>query len=617
MTIRLVFVVVLLIFSIQSYSQEKSDSLLKIWNDKTMDDAARAKAYNLYISKNYVDYRTDSAYIFVMDLMKFIEDKKLTRRKPDALITLGNIQYIIGDYPKAIKNYTKSLDYYKKEQNKKGEANSYKNIGRIYRANWSFDDALKFYRKSLEIGKKISDTLTIATSLLNIGNIYGLRYKSDEALKYYAESVALLNDIGNDKNIAIAKINIGASYIAKKEYVKAESELRKAIAIGKAIDNNNVLAHAYSVLAQSYFKQNNYDLLIDNAKSSYSYAKKASNKAKLRSSHYFLFEGYRGKKNFDSTFYHYEKQKEFMDEREQIQTAITLQEMRIKSIRDTDSLLSIKRELRASLDHQKEKSTLTIAWGGSLSAVSIFAFLIYRNTKRKQHKAEKERQEQIEEKEKILKDLELSTIDAMIEGQEKERERLAADLHDSVGASLAAAKLQFDYLIKNQNDAKYSEKLIKKTSTLLEEAYVEIRTMAHLKNSGVMAKNGLLPAIVKLTENASGINGLTFEVQSFGLEQRLENSLEISVFRIIQELVRNIIKHAKATQGIVHLTNHNDSLNIMVEDNGIGFNPNKINTIKKGMGISSIDKRVGCLDGKFTIESNKNKGTSIIIDIPL
>jgi len=132
-----------------------------------------------------------------------------------------------------------------------------------------------------------------------------------------------------------------------------------------------------------------------------------------------------------------------------------------------------------------------------------------------------------------------------------------------------------------------------------------------------MAKNGLLPAVEKLSTNASTKNGLTFEVQSFGLEQRLENSLEITIFRIIQELVTNVIKHADATKGIVHLTNHDDNLNIMIEDDGIGFNPKQISKSKIGMGINSIDKRVEHLDGKLTIESEKNKGTTVIIDIPL
>jgi len=269
------------------------------------------------------------------------------------------------------------------------------------------------------------------------------------------------------------------------------------------------------------------------------------------------------------------------------------------------------------MTHQKEKMNLFLAWGGSLAVISIIAVLVYRNIKRKQYKAEQDRQNEIDEKEKILNELELSTIDAMIEGQEKERQRLAAELHDSVGATLAAAKLQFEYFVKHRNKHLDSEEQTTKISTLLENAYAEIRSMAHLKNSGVIAKNGLLPAVEKLAKNASGINGLEIEVQSFGLDQRLDNSLEISIFRMIQELVTNIIKHAIATQGIIHITNHSDNLNIMIEDNGIGFNPKQLSKVKPGMGITSVDRRVESLDGKLTIESEIDKGTTIIIDLPL
>jgi hypothetical protein len=194
---------------------------------------------------------------------------------------------------------------------------------------------------------------------------------------------------------------------------------------------------------------------------------------------------------------------------------------------------------------------------------------------------------------------------------------MASDLHDSVGATLSAAKLQFNYLIDKKGDIEDTNELTKKISALLEDAYVEVRSMAHLKNSGVMAKNGLLPAIKKLAKNASDNDNFQIEVHSYGLDQRLDNSLEIAIFRIIQELVTNIIKHAEASEANIHITNHEDSLNIMVEDNGKGFNPNQITKTNKGMGISSIGKRIEHLNGTMTIESEINKGTTVIIDIPL
>ena len=154
-----------------------------------------------------------------------------------------------------------------------------------------------------------------------------------------------------------------------------------------------------------------------------------------------------------------------------------------------------------------------------------------------------------------------------------------------------------------------------KTKKLLEDAYQEVRSMAHLKNSGVIAKNGLLPAVEKLATNASS-KELHIEVSHFGLEGRLDSTLEITLFRIIQELVTNIIKHAKASEASISLTQREDVLSIIVEDNGIGFPANKM-VEKNGMGLSSVETRVEHLEGTLEVDSQPLKGTSILIDIPL
>jgi signal transduction histidine kinase len=99
--------------------------------------------------------------------------------------------------------------------------------------------------------------------------------------------------------------------------------------------------------------------------------------------------------------------------------------------------------------------------------------------------------------------------------------------------------------------------------------------------------------------------------------ERLENSLELSLFRTVQELVANAIKHAEATKLNIQLTQHEDNLNIIVEDNGIGFDRSTIGKTKTGMGLTNIEKRIEHLEGTFTVDSVLGKGTSILIDIPV
>ena len=257
---------------------------------------------------------------------------------------------------------------------------------------------------------------------------------------------------------------------------------------------------------------------------------------------------------------------------------------------------------------------MLFSYVGTIIEAIVFSILVGYNVK----KTELEKQKAVFQNEiqeakliSVLKEQELTAIDAMIEGQEKERQRIANELHDDLGGLMATVKLHFNALEKEKNP-----KIYDKTNDLIEEAYQKIRSVAHTKNAGVLANQGLLKAVQQIAENISISNSIQVEVFDHELNQRLENSLELTLFRIIQELLTNIIKHSKASEVSIHLTNHDESLNIMVEDNGIGFDTKKIN-IENSMGLKSIDKRISNLNGQFSIESELGKGTIVIIDVPI
>jgi len=270
---------------------------------------------------------------------------------------------------------------------------------------------------------------------------------------------------------------------------------------------------------------------------------------------------------------------------------------------------------------EKEKkiikiTAIAIILAGFLSLGSIIAFLIYRSTKRKQRIAEQEKELEIQKTTQVLKEKEVETINAMVEGQEKERLRLAGELHDNLGSTLATVKMQVENLERNLEKVDDPKGLLSKTNTLINEAYQKVRRISHDRNSGVMAKEGLLPAVQKLAKQISSSGPLQIDIQDFGLENRLSNHLEITIFRIIQELTTNIVKHAQASEASISLTQHDNELNIIVEDNGKGFKVGKLEQ-KDGMGLGSIERRVEHLEGSMEVDSTLGKGTIIIIDIPL
>jgi signal transduction histidine kinase len=133
---------------------------------------------------------------------------------------------------------------------------------------------------------------------------------------------------------------------------------------------------------------------------------------------------------------------------------------------------------------------------------------------------------------------------------------------------------------------------------------------------GTLLKLGLVAALEDMCDKISKTNNLQIEFHAFDLQDRLDEAVEITIYRMVQETLNNIIKHAKAEEVIVQLSKQDDSISITVEDDGIGFNVSQARA-KGGMGMRNLDSRVKYLDGKLDIVSEQGKGTSIIIELPI
>lgn len=250
-----------------------------------------------------------------------------------------------------------------------------------------------------------------------------------------------------------------------------------------------------------------------------------------------------------------------------------------------------------------------------LGLLLLLSYLALQNIRSKKHIVEKEKEIQIQKVEKLIRDQELSGIDAMIEGQEKERQRLANELHDHLGSLLATVKYHIQNVrISRKQGGAGEEALLDKADDLLEQAYQKVRGIAHERNAGVPAQEGLLPAVKNFASKVSYNNRLKIDVIDHGMDKRLENSLELTLFRIIQELITNIIKHSGGKEASIQLTHHETSINVLVEDDGAGF---EASAVPAGMGLYAIRKRIDSLAGTLTIDSAPGKGTTVIIDIPL
>lgn len=553
----------------------KHDSILEysraLENDQNLPVDKKAKL--LYFKAYYYRISQNDSLSFIFHNKAF----ELAEKTNDTLTVLASLSGLSQSYDYNSDNAYR-LDYLNALEERAIEYDnvSYQIIHSFLKGNYfqlrkQNKKAIEYYNKTLHFDFKKRDSTTLLYALNSLGVLYEENLKiPDSALLYFKKKLEIIEankSFQYPSNYFSSYNNIGNSYKSKNNFDLAEYYYKLADSVKLKENNTFFKAMLKGNLSDLYAKKGDYELAYSNL----------------------------SEFNFLSDSIKIEEQ----------QTSIA----RIKEQYDNEKLRADNLESEAK---RKQNQNIAIGLAGSLALGSVIAFLLFKNTKRKQKLAENEKELETQKLATVLKEQELNAIDAMIEGQEKERQRIANDLHDDLGGLMATVKLHFNAL-KDKN----TPELYHKTNTLIDEAYQKVRSVAHAKNSGVIAKQGLLKAVNEMAEKISSSNTIDIQVIDHGLENRLENSLELTIFRIIQELVTNVIKHAKASEVTIHITNHDESLNIMVEDNGVGFNPSQITKTNKGMGISSIDKRVEHLDGTMTIESERLKGTTIIIDIPI
>jgi signal transduction histidine kinase len=232
-------------------------------------------------------------------------------------------------------------------------------------------------------------------------------------------------------------------------------------------------------------------------------------------------------------------------------------------------------------------------------------------------KLNEELRKEINEKERLSSMIELqkdSHMKALIQVQDNERKRIASDLHDSLGSLLSSVRLRFNGLQEDfarklpDKSGRYSD-----TLSLLDEAIAELRSVSHRMVPVSLGRFGLKSALQTLADQINESEQLEVDLQILGYEQRVAEEIEVAVYRICQELVQNVIKHAGASAVRIQIIFHDDALNVIVEDNGKGM---KKNEIVPGLGFNTLQSKVDLFKGTFTIETHPGKGMMVLVDLP-
>ena len=217
-----------------------------------------------------------------------------------------------------------------------------------------------------------------------------------------------------------------------------------------------------------------------------------------------------------------------------------------------------------------------------------------------------------------IKEAKLAEIQAIMTGQENERNRLAADLHDSINSILTAAKINAEFVLSfvdksNSQQSLYAEKtisLVEHSITAIKEIYTNI-------SPNILVDFGLAKALKAYCKSIFSNSNINIKFDIHQKTEKFDFKVELALYRIAQEVLNNILKHADATEVELQLIEHQKSMTMMIIDNGVGFNVDSTKLKTDSYGFRNIDSRVISLQGKFNIDSSPQKGTIIVIELPL
>ncbi|MCD8454315.1 histidine kinase [Tenacibaculum finnmarkense genomovar ulcerans] len=557
----------------------------------------------------------DSSIIYAKESLKFItsgKDSLKAKRKSTIYNLLGKNYKVKGLYKQSKKWYIKGIQEAYKYNEKHLYYTNTHGLALVYYNENDLKKALNFFKECLLY---TADKEIIYGSYINIGMIYGelKDYTSSNIFLKKAYDISLIEN--STKATAVILLNLATNAEEQKRTTKASEFYTKTIEISNKEGFDQLKIEATIGLANTFVTLKNYE----KAYSIYTLALKDALEFELLSKQLKVYEKLKilalKKLNYKKAFYHNSMYFKIKDSIGKLQKheKINILEVKYETVKKEQKIELLKKEQELqAINLKTEKGKKKIILISFLIILLPVIGLLVNYYLRLQAQSElniKDNQINLQKVATLHKEKELALIRANITGRDLERERIAQELHDSIGGNLAAIKLQL-------SSPKISDSAhIKKVSIQIDETYKQVRNISHALIPEKKVGNNFCNTIEKYLNNINDSTAIKTSVTLYPKQKidKLSEELTSEVFKIIQELITNTLKHANATFMELSVSfSENQGLNIIFEDNGIGFNSSEE---KQGLGYVNIHKRLDKIAGILLIDSRIGRGTIINIEI--
>jgi len=399
---------------------------------------------------------------------------------------------------------------------------------------------------------------------------------------------------------------LGISYDYLHDYENTLKYHLLAYPIREKLNDDFGMITTCNNIASTYLTLKNADKALEYISKSYEIAKKLNSKRKLKSVYFLTSQVYQEKQDYKKSLEYYKKFNMIKDSIFTEESARSMAEMQTKyeTEKKEQELLLKSEEAKNQRNRNKIQLFLFIGLVLSISFISIFLFYRFKQRQKAKLLLEKTRQEKLRYK-------------AVIESEQKERKRVAQELHDGLGQLLSTTKMNIagldEAILNSDNEDK---EMYKNSILLIDEAVVEVRNISHNLMPGALIKFGLLSALKDLVKKVNTAGKLKLDFVYDENLGKLSETSEIAIYRIVQEVLNNTIKHSGANSARIEFKRKEKKLFIEISDNGKGMDISKIDE-SKGIGWKNIYSRVDILNGNIKIISEKGKGTKLFIDLEI
>lgn len=574
-------------------------SMLHI-SEKINDQSGKADAYNFLGIVEDIDAHYIQALQFYKKSLQLAKPAKKTKLIASVSNNIGLLEWKAGNYKDALATFFSALQYAESVGSDKIQGNISSNIGLVYQEINRSQEALLWQKKALTFRIKDKNEYNLASNYNNLANAYSLIKKHDSVVHFQEKAISLQKKIGDSYGLGISYLNAGVEYKNIQDYSKALWYYEKSKAIREEIKDSLGLSFTYLNIAESHKLLGSLRKAITFGEKALTVSKNIKSNDRIAECSKSLADSYRLSGNLSKAMELQQQYTAYQDTifNDEMIDKVAFLNIKYETEKKEKELSMAKLKVSKEVLASKQKNIWLIILAGFV----VVVLLVFRNLAIKSRL----RQKQLALENDLLQEQNISK-------EHQQRLQISRDLHDSVGSHLTLMSSTLDSLRNSDKDPVKSKEKISSLATFVDLSISELRNTLWILNADEVFLEDLHLKILNFINNASEAKEeINFNYQ-FDIQDniKIDSKVAANIFRILQEIVNNSLKHSCAGEIDIQINQNLNGLKLIISDNGKGFD---FDTEKdSSFGLSNIRKRTDELSGTLNLQTSPGKGTKYTI----